>query len=187
MTDIEVLARRIDRLESRNAIAELVSRYAIACDEQSIAALRELFTEDATLDSPSKRMVAEGREAICEFFTRTLATRGPSCHWTHDLIVRADPDDPDRATGVVYCHAETTPEAVVSMAALRYTDEYRRVDGQWRFRRREVAYLYYVPVTEYPTALGEPLRVHAGGTVVAADYPETLPSWRAFKARQGGG
>lgn len=187
MSEIDELARRIDRLEARHAIAELVSRYAIACDEQNIAALGDLFTEDATLDSPSKRMVAEGRDAICALFNRTLATRGPSCHWTHDLIVRPDPDDADRATGVVYCHAETTPDAVASVAALRYADEYQRVDGQWRFRRREMAYLYYVPVTEYPTALGATLRVHAGGAVLPADYPETLPSWREFKARHGGG
>ena len=42
MSDIVELARRIDRLESRNAIQELVSSYAIACDEQDIARLREL-------------------------------------------------------------------------------------------------------------------------------------------------
>jgi ketosteroid isomerase-like protein len=187
MTDIEELARRVDRLESRNAIAELVSAYAIACDEQDIARLAELFTEDACFDSRSKRMVANGRGEVVAMFRRTLATRGPSCHWTHDLVVRPDPDDPNRASGVVYSHAETTPDAVVSLAAMRYHDDYLRgADGAWRFRRREISYLYYLPADQYPTGLNQPLRVQAGNTRYPADYPETLATWQDFKRNPGG-
>lgn len=181
MTGIEELARRVDRLEARNAIVELVSAYAIACDEQDLPRLLGLFTQDACFDSQSGRMRAAGRAAIGELMRRTLRTRGPSCHFTHDVIVQPDPHDPDRATGTVYSHAETTPDGVVSLAAMRYRDSYRREDGCWRFSRREIAYLYYVPATEYPAALGQPLRVHAGGTLHAADYPETLPAWQAFR------
>jgi len=183
---IEELARRIDRLEARNAIAELVSAYAIACDEQDLPRLRELFTEDARFDSRNGRMVADGRDAVCELLERSLATRGPSCHWTHDLVIRPDVRDEDRASGVVYSHAETTPDAVASLAAFRYHDEYRRTDGVWRFRRREISYLYYLPGDEYPDGLGRELRVHAGGTVLPADYPEALPSWQAFRQKLRG-
>jgi uncharacterized protein (TIGR02246 family) len=186
MIGIEELARRVDRLEARNAIAELVTAYAVACDEQDIDRLAALFTADACFDSRSKRMVANGRAEIVAMFRRTLATRGPSCHWTHDLVVHADPDDPDRATGVVYSHAETTPDAVVSLAAMRYQDEYVRSDGAWRFRRREISYLYYLPAEQYPSGLAQELRVHAGGTAYPADYPESLPTWQAFKQNPGG-
>lgn len=184
MQDIEDLARRIDRLEARAAIQELVSSYAIACDEQDIARLRELFTEDAAFGSASGRMQASGGDAVCAMLAAALANRGPSCHWTHDVIVRCDPLDPDRASGTVYSHAETTPDGVVSLAAMRYHDEYRRIEGRWRFRRREISYLYYLPATEYPAGLGQPLRVHAGGTVQRADYPETSPVWQAFRDQQ---
>lgn len=186
MQDIEELARRIERLEARAAIQELVSRYAIACDEQDIACLRTLFTEDAVFDSASGRMRASGGEAVVGMLAAALANRGPSCHWTHDVIVHPDPVDPDRASGVVYSHAETTPDGVVSLAAMRYHDEYRRSGGAWRFRRREISYLYYLPAAQYPTGLGQPLRVHAGGTVQPADYPETLPVWQAFREGQKG-
>ena len=186
MSDIAELARRIDRLESRNAIQELVSSYAIACDEQDIARLRELFTQDASFGSASGRMQASGGDAICALLAGALANRGPSCHWTHDVIVRCDPEDADRASGTVYSHAETTPDAVVSLAAMRYHDEYRREAGIWRFQRREISYLYYVPAEHYPAGLNQELRVHAGGSALPADYPESLPAWQAFRQQQRG-
>jgi uncharacterized protein (TIGR02246 family) len=186
MNTLAELAARLDRLESRNAITELATRYAIACDEQDLDALVALFTEDAVMDSTSGRMRAVGRAGIRALFTRTLATRGPSCHWTHDVLVRPDASDSDQASGIVYSHAETTPDGVPSVAAFRYADRYRREQGVWRFSRREIAYLYYVPAADYPSALGSPLRVAAGDGRVAADYPETLPSWQAFRANPGG-
>lgn len=187
MHDIEELARRIDRLEARAAIQELVSGYAIACDEQDIARLRELFTDDACFGSASGRMQASGGDAVCAMLAAALANRGPSCHWTHDVILQCDPADPDRASGTVYSHAETTPDGVVSLAAMRYRDEYRRSEGRWRFRRREISYLYYVPAEQYPAGLNTELRVHAGGVLQPADYPETLPVWQAFRQQQRGG
>ena len=187
MHEIAELARRIDRLEARAAIQELASRYAIACDEQDLGSLRPLFTEDAVFSSASGRMRASGGDAVCALLAAALANRGPSCHWTHDVIVHPDPVDPDRATGVVYSHAETTPDAVVSLAAMRYHDEYRRVEGAWRFARREISYLYYVPAEQYPAGLNNERRVHAAGGVQPADYPETLPVWQAFRQQQHGG
>ena len=38
------LLARIDRLESRAAIAELCASYCIACDDQDLPSLRGLFT-----------------------------------------------------------------------------------------------------------------------------------------------
>jgi ketosteroid isomerase-like protein len=187
MQDIEDLARRIDRLETHMAIRELVSAYAIACDEQDIARLRGLFAHDAVFSSASGRMQATGGEAVCALLARALANRGPSCHWTHDVIVRPDAHDPHRATGTVYSHAETTPDGVVSLAAMRYHDEYAREEGVWRFRRREISYLYYVPAEQYPAGLNSELRVHTGAGLAPADYPETLPAWQAFRQQHRGG
>lgn len=186
MHDIDELERRLSRLEAHVAIRELASAYAIACDEQDVSRLRGLFTDDAVFASASGRMHAEGADAVCDLLARALANRGPSCHWTHDVIVHPDPVDADRATGVVYSHAETTPDRVVSLAAMRYHDAYRRVEGAWRFARREISYLYYVPAEQYAAGLSAERRVHAGGGVQAADYPETLPVWQAFRQQQRG-
>ena len=180
MSDIEQLLRRVDRLESKEAIRALVTAYAIACDEHDMPRLVSLFTEDARFDSPNGAMVATGRDAIEAMFIETFKIRGPAFHWTHDVTVEIDPNDPDKASGLVYSHAETTPNGVVSLAAMKYHDEYRRESGHWRFAKRTISFLYYVPATEYVDGLNSEQRVVIGGERLPADYPEALPAWQAF-------
>jgi ketosteroid isomerase-like protein len=180
MTTLEQLAERVARLEARNAITELASSYAIACDEHDIARIGSLFTDDARFDSPTGFMRAQGRAAIVDMFIAILKTRGPGYHWTHDNFVRFDEKNPDRATGLVLSHAETTPHGVVSLAAMKYDDEYRREEGVWRFASRCISFLYYVPATAYTEGLSRAGRVHVGGKTLPADYPENLPAWQAF-------
>ncbi|MBF9033539.1 DUF4440 domain-containing protein [Rhodobacterales bacterium HKCCE2091] len=177
------LETRIARLEAREEIGELVTRYAIACDEHDIPALTELFTADAVFDSPNGTMQAEGREAIIAMFCKVLAIRGPGYHWTHDRIVRFDRGSEDRASGLVLSHAETSPGGVHSLAAMKYDDEYRREGGQWRFAARTIRFLYYVPAADYDGALCRSDRVVVGDRRMEADYPEGLPAWRDFAAR----
>ncbi len=183
MSELEELKARVDRLETRAAITELASNYASACDEHDMPRLMGLFTPDACFDSPSGAMVANGRVAIEALFIELFKIRGPAFHWTHDVTVKIDRENPDRATGRVYSHAETTPGDVVSLAAMRYDDEYRRDGTTWRFKKRVISFLYYVPVTEYPRALNDPHRLTIKGERLAADYPESLPAWQQFAAQ----
>lgn len=180
-TDMGLLTR-IERLEARVEIGALATRYAIACDEHDMPALEVLFTEDAVFDSPNGLMVAKGRRAILDMFEGVLSIRGPGYHWTHDHVVRFDRAE-DTASGLVLSHAETTPGGTHSLAAMKYDDLYRREGGAWRFERRTISFLYYVPVAEYDGALARTDRVVAGDRRMAADYPEHLPEWRAFAAR----
>src|SRR3954470_7900287 len=154
------LLRRIERLEARAEIGELVSAYAVACDEHDMDRLTGLFTADAVFDSPSGMMHAEGRKAIAAMFVRMFRIRGPAYHWTHDRFVRFDDADPEVATGLVLSHAETSPDGRTSLAAMRYDDVYRREDGRWLFARRTINFLYYVPATEYANVFGSRTRVH---------------------------
>ena len=183
MSELAALKTRIDRLEAHQALAELVSNYAGACDDHDMPRLMSLFTEEACFDSPSGAMVANGRAAIEALFIDLFKIRGPSFHWTHYAVAKLDPQNPNRATGRVFSHAETTPGAVSSLAAMRYDDEYQRDNQQWRFKKRVINFLYYVPVTEYATALNDPQRLTIRGVRTQADYPETLSSWREFARR----
>jgi ketosteroid isomerase-like protein len=185
MADINDLARRIDRLEARAAIGELVSAYAIACDDHDMPRLTGLFAEDATFDSPSKLMVARGRSAIADLFVTMFKIRGPAFHWTHDRFVEFDDADVNRATGLVLSHAETTPNGVVSIAAMRYDDVYRREGRRWLFAKRTINFLYYVPVNEFPKALNSKTRLAVGDERRPADYPESLGTWQQFDREHG--
>ncbi|MBT5053276.1 MAG: nuclear transport factor 2 family protein [Gammaproteobacteria bacterium] len=175
------LAARLDRLESKDAIRDIVTAYAIACDEHDMPRLMNLFTVDACFDAPNGSMVANGKAAIQTLFEKTFKIRGPAYHWTHDVTLEIDSADPNRGTGLVLSHAETTPNGVVSIAAMRYQDDYRREsDGQWRFAKRVISFLYYVPASDYSQGLNHPDRVVMGGSRLKADYPEALPAWQAF-------
>ena len=92
-------------------------------------------------------------------------------------------DNADHAKGLVLGHAETSPDGVASVAALRYHDEYRREDGRWRYARRAIHFLYYSPMTAMPSVLNTTRRVTIGEERVNADYPESLPAWQAFHRR----
>jgi len=182
----EQLQTRIEALEAKDDIRALITAYGIACDDHDLPGLMDLFTEEAKYDSANGEMVATGKTAIEEMFIRTFKTRGPSFHWTHDITIELSDDTPDRATGLVLSHAETSPNGVTSLAAMRYADEYQRgKDGRWRIAQRTISFLYYTPVADYVSVFGALERVNMAGGCHPADHPEKLPSWQAF-ARQYG-
>ena len=182
MNDLESILRRLDYLETQQSIQELATAYAIACDERDIPRLANLFAKDAVFCSPNGAMVSRGRDAIQEMFAAILKTRGPGFHWTHDVHATIDPENADRAAGLVYSHAETTPNGIASLAAMKYHDSYIREEGIWRFSRREINFFYYVPVTKYNEGLNQSNRVYLNDVWHAADFPESLDRWKRFEA-----
>ena len=186
MISLEDIAARVDQLESYNAITELVSAYAIACDERDLERLGNLFAENAEFDSYNGAMKAIGRKAITDVFIETFKNRGPAYHWTHDNLIRFDEGDRGKASGLVLSHAETTLDGIVNQAAMKYHDVYCRVDGIWRFAKRTIHYLYYVPVTEFANSLNNTERVYADGIAGPADYPENLETWQSYEREHRG-
>ncbi len=176
-------AERLDRIESRIAIRELLTAYCLACDDRDMEGLRSLFTADVRFRSPSVGMYADGVDDAIAMFNALFRIRGPGFHWTHDLILKFDPTDQDAATGVVLSHAETTPNGEASIAGIRYEDCYRRVGGTWKFSERVLKFLYYVPMREYVAHF--PSRSRIGikdGRWLEADVPETLETWKRWHA-----
>lgn len=181
MTDQDLM-RRIDRLESRVAIQETIAKYCKACDDRDVPLLRSLFTEDAVVESVDGVMKSSGVDSVMEMYKGRFEALGISVHWTHDHIIEFDDSDPDRARGEVFCHAEAHRNGVTLVGSLRYQDEYRREQGAWKIARRVMAFLYYVPVTEYNEALGGELRQRAYGDKRPGDYPERFESWTGWRA-----
>jgi hypothetical protein len=68
------------------------------------------------------------------------------------------------------------------LAAIRYADRYRRLQGRWRIAERVLSFFYYVPTAEYLDALGPGLaaRMRAYDVARPADWPEGLESWREY-------
>lgn len=173
------LALRVERLEAESAIRALAARYCFAIDNHDLAAVRDLFTEDARVFSRDGVMDATGRDAIIRQYEDRFRVLGPSNHVSHDHWVRVDALE--RATGTLSAHAELWRNDQMMVTALRYEDVYRREDETWRFAARELSFLYYVPVAEYVRVLGEEKRMRAYAEPASADYPECLPSWRDYR------
>lgn len=183
MEDKRDILARLERLESRQEIMDLVSKYAEACDQQDLDYLRTLFTIDAEFDSPNGMLKSKGRQNILDMYLEVFQSRGPSFHWTHDVRVEMNPHHDDVANGVVYAHAETTRDGVVSLAAMRYDDEYEKEYDAWKFSKRIINFFYYVKTEDYLEMLTSPLRVSTGDGNVAADIPESVPAWIEFQRK----
>ena len=180
MKESKEIIDRLDRLESKQAISDLVSSYGAACDQHDMKKLIGLFTENAEYDSPNGSMKCVGKKNIEEMFIEIFKTRGPSFHWTHDLIISINKEDLSIADGIVYGHAETTREGEISLAAIRYDDEYSRQEGEWYFSKRSITFHYYFKTEEYTNTFNKLNRVSMGGEKIAADFPESLEVWKAF-------
>ncbi|MFW0783487.1 nuclear transport factor 2 family protein [Gordonia sp. CPCC 206044] len=165
---------RLRRLEDRMAIQELGVLYGFIMDERDEEGIREVFCADATLRSEDGVFAADGIDAIVTTYLGRFAALGPTNHYSHGHVIRFDEADPDRATGLLAGHAEVDRNGVAMQVALRYKDVYKRVDGRWRFADRKMGYMYYMPISELPTDLGDPNSIRAYGDSRPADWPEVL-------------
>lgn len=171
MTDLEARVRRLEDLEEIRALA---IRYGFAVDERDIPGICALFSADGELRTTSASK-GRGTEAIAGYYRGGYRVLGPTYHYTHGHLIDFDADDPNRATGVVFSHAEVMRGGVPMVTALRYHDTYVREPDGWRFRERVQSYMYFVDVRDYAQAMGHPLRMRrAPDDWQPADWPEAL-------------
>jgi len=167
------LQERVARLEAREEIRELVVLYGFVMDERDERGVRALFCDDATVRSADGVMEVTGREAVVEAYGSRWSALGPTNHVSHGQVIRFGVD-PDRAVGLVAGHAEVVRHGTAMVVGLRYEDDYHRVDDVWRFHRREMSYLYYLPVDQYAEGLGAEGRMRAYGRHAPANWPWVL-------------
>ncbi|GIU93363.1 MAG: hypothetical protein KatS3mg011_2269 [Acidimicrobiia bacterium] len=165
------LEARLRRLEDKEEIRQLVTRYGLVVDEMDLDGIADLFTPDAELCSRDGVFAAKGIEAILDTYRARFEVLGPTYHYVHGQTIDLDPDDPDRARGITTSHAEVVRNGEAMMVAVVYHDEYRRFQGAWRFARREMAFFYYLRPADYAAALPTPWRVRAYDSPHPADYP----------------
>ena len=132
-------------LAAREAIRELVARYAHAADGGRFDEVVASFTADGVLETPD-RVEHRGRAAIAAFLhgTRTALTAATAAPYIrhHVSALRLDVADATAATGAAYflVVTERGPDHWG-----RYRDRYACVDGRWLFAHRRVRLDGYAP------------------------------------------
>jgi hypothetical protein len=137
------LLRRIDRIESVQAIQQLAIRYALAVDGRDLDGWVALFAKDVNCGRHGA-----GRAVLRTLIEPDLRTFYRSIHFICGH--RIEFDDADSAHGVVYCRAEHEVGARWPVMAIAYFDSYVRQDGAWYFARRQEKHWYSTDFAERP-------------------------------------
>ena len=154
MTSSGTLEARLDRLEARLALADLVADYAIGADGHDLARWRAIWCDDAIWAvGEDADQTFRGVDRICSAVQRQWATFPRMQHATsnHRVLI----DGSDAATG------RCDVVALVQLSDLRwivgggtYLDTYRRTPHGWKIASRVVDRpLYLEPLA---TLTGEP-------------------------------
>jgi hypothetical protein len=170
---VDDIEARIAALEAKEAIRQLVARYAVALDSRNVADLVALFVEDVQTHDGGV-----GREALAAWFDTILRPYTTTFHLLGAHVI--DLLDADHATGVLYCRPEHEVGEAWVVMPMQYWDRYERRDGQWCFRSRSVHAFYAADVRDHPTAAPGRFNFPGNPLVTRADLPERWDSWRSF-------
>jgi uncharacterized protein (TIGR02246 family) len=172
------MAARLQQLEDRFAVQDLVASYCRAIDDRDLDAFVALFTTDARMRHQDGVMDVSGRDALRAYYAERFPTYGVTFHYPHAHALTFD--GPDAASGWVTAHAEMELGGEFVLAAFRYSDRYAREEGRWRFAERSLACWYYMRLADLPTQIGSSLRKHYKGQQLVAELPESVATFQAW-------
>ena len=145
------LASRIDSLESRAAIEELISGYAQSFDNHDVALLKSIWHPDAKL-SLGAFGEYEGVDAIMGSAEQNWAQMPKMHHWMANAIIHVDGDS---ATGsaAVDCLCTHVEQGPLQISGL-YRDVFERRDGKWAFVERKFDMHFLTPLSNWKPVAG---------------------------------
>jgi SnoaL-like domain len=138
------IEQRLQELEDRIAIRELIDTYPICADTRNIQGHMALFTEDTNFEVymdekiPTPTQVVTGRKNLFPVFN-DLNQYVSTMHFNGQSIIKVDGD---RATATTYCRAYhlKLPDGVQTLmiAGIRYYDTIVKQDDAWLFAERKL-------------------------------------------------
>jgi hypothetical protein len=163
------LAARIQRLEDRAALQDLVARYFVAADDDDLTTIAASFLKDAQFFSSGVECGSD-RDAIVAFIRASRQHMGVTVHTPNYTLLTFSDDD--HASGIVGAHLELAMGDSTLFGAVRYLDEYVRSETGWCFARREMVTIHVGDWRDVSTSLTNELRVRwPGQDPASADLP----------------
>ena len=143
---IDGLVSRIDELESRAALRDLVTDYCLGFDNHDWERFISIWHPDAIWEIGAPFGTFNGHEGIHQAVFDVLY---PVWRETHHLTsnLRLEFNDADHAHGV--CNVDcmgATADDIVQMISATYTDDFERRDGAWKIAKRHVVIHYFNPI-----------------------------------------
>ena len=143
---VEMLLQRVDEIESRTAMRDLVTDYCLGFDTRDWDRFIGIWHEDAVWEIGPPFGTFNGHEGIRHAVFDVLY---PVWRETHHLTsnLKVTFADADHARGV--CNVDcmgATADDIVQMISATYTDDFERRDGVWKIARRNVVIHYFNPV-----------------------------------------
>jgi hypothetical protein len=136
--------QRIQQLEDRIAIRELIDAYTYCADTRNIEGHMALFTEDTNFEvfmdekNPTPTQIVKGRKNLFPVFD-DLNQYFSTMHFNGQSTITIDGN---RATAITYCRAYhlTVPDGVqkLMIAGIRYYDTMVKQDAGWLFAERKL-------------------------------------------------
>lgn len=131
-------ATELQRLIDLEAIRDLARGYAHAVWQRDGAAAAALFAPDGVMDAGDRPPMV-GPDAIGKVYSEVFAVQEfrPMIH-NHVIELNGD-----TATGTCYLDVRAFVDGASMLGHGFYRDEYRRVDGVWKFQKRALEMCAY--------------------------------------------
>ena len=98
------LAARLDRIEARHALNDLVANYSLRVDARTYDTLADLFTADGTFAFAD--MKVSGRADLLQFWKTRISNYEFTYHYLHSHVITSIDLAANTGTGIVTGHAE---------------------------------------------------------------------------------
>ena len=132
---------KIDRLESRAEILDLVSKYCLGCDRRNLEEFLSIWHDDGVFDLGELFGEYAGTAGIEEAANILWQALTFTRHWTTNLVIEFDgPDDATGRSDVTFDCEDA--EGRFFIGAASYDDVFQRRDGIWKVSRRAVDIQY---------------------------------------------
>ena len=143
---IETLMQRVDRLESRFAMRDLVSDYCHGFDKRDWSRFLNIWWEDCTWDIGKPFGAFQGHAGIAQAVKEVLwPFWRETHHLTTNLEIWFDGDDQARGECDVDCTGASMDDQP-QMISATYRDRFERRNGVWKIKRRDVTLHYFNPI-----------------------------------------
>ena len=142
-TDLET---RIDRIESRTAMHELVSDYCHGFDKRDFDRFLAIWWDDCVWEVGPPFGTFDGHAGIHRAIYEILwPAWKASSHFTTNLVIKFTGTDPADGVCDVDCIG-TTSDGQAQTVAATYTDNFERRNGVWKIAKRHVLMHHFSPL-----------------------------------------